>query len=687
MRFFLLLIGVFSIYTSHAQPIINITNQTTNIDIADIRKSMWIYEEPDGQFHSIKQIRLLPTTFFKPIEQPISGIIPKNVWLKFVVNNQSSEDAIIDIAPSVADSVSLYCVKPDGEIVQSSTGLSFPFRERAIKHSNQNLKLQGDKNVNQIYYLYVKNQFPTNFKFRITLFSQFFNLYHHESILSGLLFGILWSCVLISFVMYAALKKPSYLWFGVYLVSLIFMLGYYYGYFQQFIFPNTPQYNSYTCLFVNFPTLLGVLYQLYFLKIKKNLPFYHTLSLIFIGICMVNIGIGFLGYINLSIFITHILAIPSTLLTLSLSFKLYSSKNVPLLLMALGTIALNITLSIYMIDNTSLLLAPSIKIKNVLHIGMIVQAFFLTLSMAQQVRQIMTEKNKNKILYIELLRDNKELIHKQNIELEKRIQERTQELQAALDREKDRELRLSKSNKELTEFAHIVSHDLKAPLRNITSFSQLMARRVSGKLDGADKEYMDYIISSAKQGTQLVEDLLNYSKLDKNIGNALFTDMNEVVSNVIVNNSNILKDRNAEVFSHFLPNINAHKSLVTTLWQNLILNGIKYNMSQSPSIEIGVFKNEESIIFWVRDNGIGISSQYQEEVFRMFRRLHTSDKYEGTGIGLAFCKRIVDFYEGKIWFESVEEEGTTFFFTLPNAYTSHQRELNNKNAPPSVLAA
>lgn len=665
MRFFLFLLGIVicAVRGSYAQPIINITHQHNN---ADVRSSMWIYESPIDECLSIKEIRLLPTTQFKPITKPVGGFLPQNIWIKFIVNNQSGEEVFLDIVPSIADTIKLYCVKSDGSLVESHTGLSYPFKDRGLRHTNQNIKLQGDHNTNQIYYLYINNHFPVNYKFRLTPYSQLEAIYHTDSLIGGLLFGMMISFVLISIVIYAALRKPSYLWYGLYLTSLLFLLSYYYGYFQLVIFPNAPEYNSMMRVLVNFPTMLGLIFQAHFLRLRRHLPFYSKVIFIIVMICLGNIFIGFLGYLDTSVFVSHILSLPSVLFCLVLGIRLYRGKNHSLLLLILGSIVLSITLLLYLVDN--LLIEGSLmNIKYIIHSGMLIQAFLITLAMGQQVRAVLSQKNKNKALYIDLLRTNKEIIQQQNQELELRIQERTKELQGSLEREREKEIKLRKSNKELTEFAHIVSHDLKAPLRNITAFIQLMLRRSSNKFDTTDKEYMDYIINSAKQGTQLVEDLLNYSKLDKNIGDPLLIDINDIISNIIINNSNVLKDRKAEIFSNTLPTINAHKSLITLLWQNIILNGIKYNSSKTPVIELGYFTKEHNIVFWVRDNGIGIPPQYQEEVFRMFSRLHTSDKYEGTGIGLAFCKRIVDFYEGKIWFESIEGEGTTFFFTLPKA--------------------
>jgi signal transduction histidine kinase len=228
--------------------------------------------------------------------------------------------------------------------------------------------------------------------------------------------------------------------------------------------------------------------------------------------------------------------------------------------------------------------------------------------------------------------------------------------------------KLERSNKELTDFAHIASHDLKAPVRGIASFTQLLEKRNKDKFDDRDREYFGYIKKNAHQSIALIDSLLSYSKIDKNIGDPIPLNVNHCVEIACNNLRTIIDDKNATVDIPKLPILNAHMNLLAPLFQNLINNGIKYNESPNPRIEIGVecLKSNE-YIFSVTDNGIGIDAEYKASVFDMFSRLQSSDKYEGSGIGLAFCKRIIDTYQGQIWLESKVGLGSTFFFTLPKA--------------------
>ena len=246
-------------------------------------------------------------------------------------------------------------------------------------------------------------------------------------------------------------------------------------------------------------------------------------------------------------------------------------------------------------------------------------------------------------------------------EINEKLQENEQQL-------KHYAQELEQSNQELVDFANIASHDLKAPVRGILSFVQLYEKRNKDKFDERDKEYFEFIKTNARQSLQLIEGLLNYSKVDKNIGNSIEMDVETAVKTAQNNLLSIIYERNAVIEMGALPCIEAHPLLVMQLFQNLINNGIKYNQSTQPFVYISArYTENEGYIYSVKDNGIGIAERHQQDVFAMFRRLHGAGEYEGSGIGLAFCKRIVQTYEGKMWLESELGLGSTFFFTLPKA--------------------
>lgn len=235
----------------------------------------------------------------------------------------------------------------------------------------------------------------------------------------------------------------------------------------------------------------------------------------------------------------------------------------------------------------------------------------------------------------------------------------------------DQAQELRRSNQDLEEFASVISHDLRAPVRSISSFMTLLKRRYTHILDPPAVEFIDLAQSSAERMSKQIEDLLSYSKLGRNLPIAASVDVNETVRVIQMELGERFKERNAKVIvEHVLPKVRAvHQSMIHHIFQNLIANGIKFNTDISPEVQISCTQVGDKHIFRVRDNGIGIESQYRDKLFQMFKRLHNETEFEGTGIGLAVCKKIVNFYGGDIWFESEPGRGTSFYFSLPNRQT------------------
>jgi signal transduction histidine kinase len=228
---------------------------------------------------------------------------------------------------------------------------------------------------------------------------------------------------------------------------------------------------------------------------------------------------------------------------------------------------------------------------------------------------------------------------------------------------------LERSNKELEEFAYIASHDLQEPLRMVGSFLQLLQQRYHDKLDKEANEYIHYAVDGATRMKRLIGDLLNYSRTHKEWVIER-VDITEVIRDALKNLAASIKDSGAMIHFEDMPVLDTDPAQMLQLFQNLIGNAIKFSKEDvSPVIEICSTQKSDHWLFSVKDNGIGIDQQYAEKVFVIFKKLHNKARYNGTGIGLAIAKRIVEQHHGKIWFESVAGEGTTFFFTLKPATT------------------
>lgn len=266
------------------------------------------------------------------------------------------------------------------------------------------------------------------------------------------------------------------------------------------------------------------------------------------------------------------------------------------------------------------------------------------------------------MLIIKLLTQQKAVLEEQKQE----IARKNAELQAI-------EEQLRESNQELENFAFAASHDLKEPLRMIGMYTQLTQKRLQGQLDGSTKEFMGFVTDGVGRMQSLLDSLLDYSRLGKNHDDLRDVNLNDTIFMVIHNLMPRMKETNAAIISNPLPTIQASSFEMIQLFQNLIANSIKFRRADvPPTIEIKVNETPSGdFIFTVADNGIGIPEQHQERVFKIFERLHTRMDYEGSGIGLATCKKIVQSSGGKIWLESTEGVGTTFHFTLPKVMPSN----------------
>jgi signal transduction histidine kinase len=245
-----------------------------------------------------------------------------------------------------------------------------------------------------------------------------------------------------------------------------------------------------------------------------------------------------------------------------------------------------------------------------------------------------------------------EKLRRSHDELETRVEERTQEL--------------SRTNAELERFAYVASHDLQEPLRNAANFSLLLEARYRERLDADGREFLQYIVAGMKQMRQLVDGLLLHSRLGQ-APRLAPTDCESLLLKVLATFAMTIAESRATVTHDPMPVVQADAERLEQVFGNLLSNALKFRGAAAPAVHFGVEARGDGWLFSVRDNGIGIDPRHAGQIFEMFERLHGQGQYPGSGMGLAICRKIVENHHGRIWFDSKDGAGATFFFSLPRA--------------------
>jgi signal transduction histidine kinase len=281
---------------------------------------------------------------------------------------------------------------------------------------------------------------------------------------------------------------------------------------------------------------------------------------------------------------------------------------------------------------------------------------FVMLKMHDAEQSQITEELKKKAsrMEIELLKRSKEL-QKSNFALTEVIAEL-----------KNKAAELERSNNELSHFAATASHDIKAPFRSVGGYLEIIKDKLRDTDDRQIIMAFERISAARLRIATLLDDLLNFSRIDKEDAELEEVDLSEVLKDVLRNLEFNIREKNAKVnITGKMPVVQGYRFQLEQLFQNLIANGLKFNLNPGPQVTVSVERKDKFFQFSIRDNGIGIEAEYFNKVFMMFERLHGPQDYAGTGLGLAICKKIVEYHHGKIWLESEPGSGSTFFFTIP----------------------
>ncbi|WP_433803202.1 sensor histidine kinase [Actinomycetospora sp. CA-084318] len=224
---------------------------------------------------------------------------------------------------------------------------------------------------------------------------------------------------------------------------------------------------------------------------------------------------------------------------------------------------------------------------------------------------------------------------------------------------------LERSNSDLEQFAYVASHDLQEPLRKVTSFCQLLQRRYGGQLDERADQYIEFAVDGAKRMQVLINDLLAFSRVGRADGPVEEVEGDDLLDRATRNLAGALEETGGEITHDRLPRLSAEPALLTTVFQNLLGNALKFHGEEPPRVHVGVERDDDRWLLRFTDNGIGIEPEYADQIFTIFQRLHGRSAYPGTGIGLAMCRKIVEHHGGTIRLDPTPGPGSTFVVTLP----------------------
>lgn len=631
----------------------------TQIDLSNHDGSSYIgrqisyFEDKDADY-SIQSIASSSPDFFTPYHHDIInfGFSKSAFWLKLVLTNQDSlSNWILEIKYPPLDSVTFYYKEGNRVWKEKHDGDSWFVPERDVDSRNIAFNLPANAGDTAIYYIKIRSGSSVTLPLKIRKKEFFLKESLKDEVFFGICYGIMLIMLLYNLIIYFATKDKSYVYFSLFVAFSILFYGLFYGHITQYILHfKSPVINYFNVFVICMSSISFNLFVKSFLNLSGILPLFNRLlNVLMFLLASTLLLLPFISIVTVSsitIFLILILTIVSWLSGIICLKKGNREARFFVVASSFYIFAIIITA----LRTLNLLPDPLL---NILIISNVVQISLLSLAMADKINIYRNLKIEAQAQVI-LLRQQETLM------LEQKVKERTKQLEEA-------NSEITMVNEDLQAFSYSAAHDLRAPLRTIIGFGQLLEKNSANVLSEEGKKQLNFIWNSAKNMDLLIQDLLAFSHLGRKklVEEEIY--MKEIVEEVVAEvKSRADKDQSIDITIGTLENFVGDKTLLKQVLINLISNSIKFSRKKNTTqIEIGSKLSDNEVVYWVKDNGEGFDMKHAKKLFEPFQRLHGQSEFEGTGLGLSIIKKIITKHGGRVWAAGLKGEGAAFYFSLP----------------------
>jgi len=676
----------------------NQTNYDNKEEVLDLSPSLLIYEDKDGTL----EFNDIITKEFISITQGVPNleISESTFWVKLnILNNSSEEQLILMLSSPTIDSIKFYHPTLTDEYETIYAGEAYPFNFRKYKDPYYLFDISLPKNTNKTFYIKISSKDGIQLPIKLGTKNAIYSNIKNRDILSGIYLGIMLVMILYNLFVFFSVKDKSYIYYVVYIFSVLMAQTILQGYTFQYLWPYSPAFSQYSIyIFPSLAGITGIIFMSVFLKVNSYNHLFFKISIILSAIYIIPLVLGLLGDHSLGYLILSINAGIVSLYILITSIIVLKKGYQPAKYFLAAWVIFLIGVIIFILKDVGVL-PYNTYTRYTMQFGSAIETILLSFALAARINLYKKEKEASQLQTLEALKENEKIVREQNIILEQKVDERTRELKETLNHLKSAQSKLVDSEKmsSLGQLTAGIAHEINNPINFVSSNISPLRQDIEDikiiidkheELKSCDnievklqeieelKKELDFdylktelkiIIDGIEDGAvrtkQIVSGLKNFSRLDE--GEAKEADINEgIESTLILLNSKLNKIELTKNLQN-LPLIYCYPGKLNQLFMNIIDNAIQAIEEQPEKglLTIASTHNDTSVIISIKDNGAGMNNETKEKIFEPF--FTTKDVGKGTGLGLSIAYNIIKAHEGEIKVKSELGKGTEFIIKLP----------------------